>query len=339
MGNHDYIKLRGKGFKRGSFLSLSGIRASLWMGKDHVLCIYNKGYEEDYKRFYYRDVQAIVTHQDNRRLIWNILFGFCAFLFALWGMPFLTVSGFFLLLILINVLLGPTCTCYLKTAVSREILPSLNRLRNVNHAIAQLSRVIEREQGQVSLEEIRRNIRENGHDGTGKGSGKTAEAGMGKAGYTPESGRQRVPNSYGGTIHTYMFYALIISALLTSLDFFHKTVLLTTIQMIWSSGLSVLMITALVKQQGSSLSRWIKRLTWTTLGFMCAVSLIGYCVVVFMTFQTKAAMYTTWDYMKMLSSVSPYDNFFLMVVYVVSVSYCVTAGIAGMALMSSHKNR
>jgi hypothetical protein len=338
MMNQEYIKLRGKGFKRGSFLSLSGIRASLWLGQDHMLCIYNKGYEEDYKRFYFRDIQAIITHQDNRRLVWNIVFGVFALAFTFWGLPLLTVSAFFLALILINWLRGPTCTCYVQTAVSSENLPSLNRLKNVNHAITRLTHVIEQVQGQLSQEEIHRHLEahtQKSSDGELHNTGAIIKKRISDA----ETVKSESSNLYKGRIHTAMFYALIISGILSSIDFVHKSVPITTVQMIWSSGLSILLIIALVKQQGSGLRQWTRRLTWATLGFLCAVSFIIYITVIFLTFHSRTAMYTTWDYMRMLSSVSPYDNSFLMVIYVVSISYCLTAGIAGLALMSSDKNK
>ena len=339
MKTQEYIKLRGKGFKRGSFLSLSGIRASLWLGGDHMLCIYNKGYEEDYRRFYFRDIQAIITHQDNRRLVWNIIFGVFAFAFAFWGGPFLMVSAIFLALILINWLRGPTCTCYVQTAVSRENLPSLNRLKNVNHAITRITHMIERVQGHVSREEMHHHLGKNAQNGSYGDLEKPAEAGTQKTRSAAEIGKRQSVTSYNGGIHTSLFSCLIVSGILTSIDFLHKSVPFTTIQMILSSGLSILLIIALVKQQGSGLSQWTRRLTWTTLVFMCAVSFIIYSIVIFLTFQSKTAIYTSWDYMRMLSSVSPYDNSFLMVIYVISISYCLTAGIAGLALTSSYKNK
>jgi hypothetical protein len=329
----DYIKLPGKGFKRGSFLSLSGIRASLWLGRDHLLCIYNKGYEEDYKRFYFRDIQAFIIHQDKRRLLWNIAFGICALVFAFGGLTFSAVSAFFVILMFINWLRGPTCTCSVQTAVSSENLPSLNRVKNVNHAISRMSHVIEREQGHLSQEELNHYLEErnkNSSDGA-------VDSGI--------QGRMRAPGTtqgspvkpYNGIIHKALFCVLVLSGILTSIDFFHKSVMVTTFQMIWSSGLGVLLIIALVKQQGSGLNPWTRRLTWTTLGFMCAVSFIIYFIVIFLTFQSRTTIYTTWDYIKMLSSVSPYDNTFLMVVYVISISYCVTAGITGLAFMGGYK--
>jgi hypothetical protein len=56
---------------------------SLWLGEDHLLCVDSNGYAETYKRFYFRDVQAITDSAQTRRRVdleldsWRILVAFC----------------------------------------------------------------------------------------------------------------------------------------------------------------------------------------------------------------------------------------------------------------------
>ena len=60
MPEKEYIRLaRGRRSNIAGF-STSGGYASLWQGKDHLLSIDSSGYTEEYKRFYYRDIQAII---------------------------------------------------------------------------------------------------------------------------------------------------------------------------------------------------------------------------------------------------------------------------------------
>src|SRR5262247_2101752 len=49
--------------------------SSLWLGKDHLLCIEASNYVERYKRFYYRDIQAITVADSKRRVVWNWVLG------------------------------------------------------------------------------------------------------------------------------------------------------------------------------------------------------------------------------------------------------------------------
>ena len=49
---------------------VSTSRASLWVGKDHLLCIDTNGYTETYKRFYFRDIQAVILR---KTVEWHIM--------------------------------------------------------------------------------------------------------------------------------------------------------------------------------------------------------------------------------------------------------------------------
>jgi hypothetical protein len=105
---------------------------------------------EEYRRFYFPDVQAIVI-----RRTMPFHYGWAAFLFAVTlvtgrifnsGLPaigILAVSALFLWL------RGPACACHLHTAVRPERLPSLHRLKTARR-VAEILRIhIERRQGMV----------------------------------------------------------------------------------------------------------------------------------------------------------------------------------------------
>src|SRR5438270_8932541 len=51
---------------RAKFAVVSAGSSSLWLGKDHLLCIDSSGYTENYKRFYFRDIQALVIRKTER---------------------------------------------------------------------------------------------------------------------------------------------------------------------------------------------------------------------------------------------------------------------------------
>ncbi len=144
---------------RPGFSVASQSRGSLWLGPDHLLCVFSGGYTETYKRFYFRDIQAIIIRQSKRRLIWNAILG-----------PFLLLSlgalatyllnrddvgivlfVFFAVIILppfvINNILGTACICYLRTAVQVEQLPSLHRLPKARRVLAQIQPLIAAAQG------------------------------------------------------------------------------------------------------------------------------------------------------------------------------------------------
>ena len=57
---------------------------TLWQGPDHLLTIDSKRFSEDYKRFYYKDIQAIITRKTIHGKIQNLFLGIFYGLFKFW---------------------------------------------------------------------------------------------------------------------------------------------------------------------------------------------------------------------------------------------------------------
>lgn len=165
-------------------------RSSLWLGQDHLLCVDSSGYTETYKRFYFRDIQVITLVTTRRRTVWNgtlvgpIVVCLAGLANSLFSTPrdagttiiaWAIVSAVFLVPLLINNLLGPTCTGYLRTAVQIEELPSLNRLRRAHKVLERLRPFITAVQGSLAPEEISARMQAAAKlpDGTATGPGVT----------------------------------------------------------------------------------------------------------------------------------------------------------------------
>jgi len=124
----EYQRLPGAGTRRQGLISVWSTRSRLYVGKDHLLCVDSQLIAEDYKRFYYRDIQAIIVRLSNRRNIWSAAFGGLAVLAAIIALVGLSVPemvtvfialgfvGLFGLFILINSACGPTCVTHVRTA-------------------------------------------------------------------------------------------------------------------------------------------------------------------------------------------------------------------------------
>ncbi len=113
-----------------------GYGSSVWMAPDHLLLVSSRMFREEYKRFYLRDIQAIVMAQRPRFPIStrSLAIAF-AWLFP-WVFWILLPAGFgFVWWAVAAVLTGSwlvfsfffSCTCRLYTAVSNDPLPSLYR--------------------------------------------------------------------------------------------------------------------------------------------------------------------------------------------------------------------
>ncbi len=136
-------------------------RASLWLGSDHVLCVDTTGYSETYKRFYFRDIQAITVRGAAVRNVWTMVLAVTVFLLVIIGLAndspgkevCLSLAGLALLALIINVMRGPTCSCQIRTAVQIEPLP-ISRVRVARKVLDRLRPLIASAQGQLSPEEI-----------------------------------------------------------------------------------------------------------------------------------------------------------------------------------------
>lgn len=132
----------------------------LYQGPDHLLQVLSTGFNETYKRFAYRDIQAITLRKTNMGKVWNGIWGVLIVLFAV-PASFVNgpaavglgiVSAIFLILLGANLAMGPTVVAYLRTAVQVEKLPSLRRLRSARSTLSILNPLIASAQGQFQAE-------------------------------------------------------------------------------------------------------------------------------------------------------------------------------------------
>jgi hypothetical protein len=143
-----YRKLPGR--RRGFVVS-----ASLWAGADHLLSVRSARFQEQYKRFYFRDIQAIVITKVPRFVVPKRALAAALLVIAVWilsaraaplgGWLWLLLAALTAAWIYISV--AQSCTCRLYTAVSREDLPSLYRMWTARKALAEMERRIAEVQG------------------------------------------------------------------------------------------------------------------------------------------------------------------------------------------------
>jgi hypothetical protein len=162
MAEREYHRLT-RAASRTAFSVVSTSRSSLWVGKDHLLCIDTTGYTESYKRFYFRDIQAVILR---KTVVWHVMsailavivgfFGLVAFLGqnAVIAWIFGSIGGLFALILLLNIFRGPTCSFHMRTAVQVEHFPSVARVRVARHVLERLRPLIASAQGQLAPEEI-----------------------------------------------------------------------------------------------------------------------------------------------------------------------------------------
>ena len=163
MAEREYRRLT-RARPRSSFAVFTSGRTSLWLGKDHLLCIDSNGYTESYKRFYFRDIQAILVRKTDRWKYYSLVLGVLTGLFALFALlgrsevvalaVLGTIAGFFALALVLTLAGGTTCVCHLRTAVHTEELHSLDRLRKARRTLERLRPLISAAQGGIATTEV-----------------------------------------------------------------------------------------------------------------------------------------------------------------------------------------
>lgn len=130
------------------------VRRTLWQGPDHLLWVENSMMHEHYRRFYYKDIQALIVRRNRRQHLWSFVWGALVLLFA--GMALLipdsnSVPEFFTVVwgvcLLVNLFKGPCCEVYLQTAVQLERLTTLVRERSACKTADRIKALCEEVQG------------------------------------------------------------------------------------------------------------------------------------------------------------------------------------------------
>ncbi len=123
------------------------------------------GMSEYYKRFYYKDIQSISITRTKTEIIKNSFISVMALLFFLMASSFLKseegvsiflfiIAAVFFLFLVINLIQGASCVCWITTAVQRVKLKPVNRCRQASKMMAIIGPRIEQVQGAISFNDL-----------------------------------------------------------------------------------------------------------------------------------------------------------------------------------------
>ena len=329
-----YKRLPGRGPRRRGFITVSLSKCSLYLGNDHILGVDSNGFSEDYKRFYFSDIQAIITRRTKRGAAWSIVLALmiaCSFMGALFleaesfRILFWIVSGAFFAFLLVNTFKGPTCVCHIMTAVQEDQLPSLSRLRVARKVIETLRPAIERAQGRLGLEEV------------------SIDQNQGIS-HSTRSLRQSHTRGHEirhneGTVHLIAFGLILLDGILTSILLLYHTATMTGVSSVLTLTYSILVIAALVKQHESDIPTTVRKITWASLGFVCVSFLLSY-VLMMTTLITSNPdrMITQWDMYRVMLDLSPQDSRLVMGVYAFAAACSLVLGTLGLVRVKRHRD-
>jgi hypothetical protein len=324
----EYQKLPGlkKGFMIGKY--------TLWQGSDHLLHVFSRFGVEDYKRFYFSDIQAIITRKTAAGFVQNLVLGILVGCFLLsviaseggysifWGI----FVAMMLIFLVINLFRGPTCESHLMTAVQTEKLHSLGRLKNALKVMNRLGPLIEQVQGRVTSENLDqtpiRQVEQNSVSIPGQ----------------PVKPSKSAVKHEKGHAHLILFGLLLVDGMLAALSFSFSHVFLTLLGSAASICMGIFVIIALVKQHDSDMMRPLRTITWVTLAFVGITFATGYIFGMVYALKQPGIMVNQWEMLKFISEISPWENTFMLGINIFVICGALFLGFPGLLMLKrSHK--
>lgn len=262
-------------------------RTSLWQGSDHVLHVQSRGYSETYRRFYYREIQALVLRRTARSRNGSlVLLGIALLLFAAAvlgtapGTVFWAVLGVpFAIALLVHALGGPSCTVDVRTAIETSRLGALCRVRTAERSLARISALVEAEQGAATLADLARL----GETGT------TSAAPLERPPRAAESAPPPLPAGRPLRRHFALFALLLVDAVLSAGQVWAPGRLLGAAGLALGLAEFLLAIFALVDGRRLRLEARLRRLTVAVLVYVCAAFVVAWIGSIVTTMQGVAA--------------------------------------------------
>ncbi len=297
----------------------------IWIGPDHLLIVESTGISERYKRFFFKDIQAIRLIQTKNTIA---RFIFIAALFLVVGflgvwawhssaqeLAFFPAIAFLALLYyLIRMFIkGPYCECWIYSSVQKEKIKPVTTLKTGKKLLDLLIPEIDALQGTLPAEIIHK------------------ERVTAKPSAILKHVVQKPLKKISTVWHRMSFLLLMVHGIFLTLTIgFHPPVMLITTSVL---GLVALMlgIIAVVKQSGSDLSRPVKTISITTLVFLVIGSLSGYFEYMFfymLNIETWATVsHNQWETLKLVAEIDYFDYPVLMgkEIFLICMYFCLGA--------------
>jgi len=335
-----YRRLPGWGPRRTGLFSGVGTRCRLYLGRDHILAVDNHGLSEDYKRFYFADIQAIVTRKTKRWIVEAlvvVLVAVCMAGFSLLALDhsrplggfWMGLSLMLVLYLIYHLLRGPTCACHVVTAIQEDLLPTVNRLRISRKVVPLLKSAVERAQGTLNAEEMAAAPIEKGP----RYADLERNRARGPIGQGTAASRAA---GYRGWAHLIVFSLLILLGAQTASDLVANHITsLRTLSVLLGGAFCVFLVIALIKQRGGAASGAVRSLTWVSFALLCVSACLGYAVMVSTTIHMVMLRPNKppdqLDIVRTMMNLSPHGSPFLTAIYGFEAICCLALGGLGLA--------
>ena len=330
----EYKRLPGRPF------SLFDVR-SLWQGPDHLLWVETVFFKENYKRFFYKDIQALVMQRVNTHILWTFIWGapalICGLLaYLLPGTSYVsgTFAVIFFLATAVNLAMGPACSVQLQTAVQIHTLTSLKRIRTARKTMARIKELVEAVQGPWE--------RQNQPAARQSADASSAPA----TGAVPSVGRDgiaAVAGPFNPVLHRTLFGVLCLLGVSAFVQLQFKSLSLALVDTLLHSGAQIMVIVSLVRWHRQIRNTLIAKINWLAIVFISIQTLIGYGLYMAASFRNPMINYNHWAMFKQMFQLQSMDHPLALAANLVYAGGCLLLGCFGLLVLrrpsSSARNR
>ncbi len=277
----------------------------LWIGRDHLLLVQSTGVSETYRRFYFKDIQALnLVRQKGpsygkwiRLLLVLITGALCLVCWKNGAAPMdIILGGLCLIGLFVTVrsfLKGPGCECWIYSSVQKEKLSPVNTMKTAQKFTDLIVPKIEAAQGRLLPAALAAGIQQVG--------------GQQPAALLKHGKKDQATMAW----HRALFALLILSGMISTAYLFIRWPMLTVLTgLVFLAGFAV-SIVAVIKQVGSPLASTVKTITVLCLILLVAAGILGYVELFLAMFQdiehVHAISYNSWEMIKLLSRTDPFQ--------------------------------
>lgn len=318
-----YVRLSKRSF------SILGIH-SLWKGPDHLLWVETLFGKEYYKRFFFKDIQSIVMMRTSTHIVWAFVWGIPTFIFGLLALAgvgsvyFSSITAaLFLVALLSNGVMGPSCTVYLQTAVQMQKLTSFTRLRFARKVMNKIKAHIEEAQGPFQNQHTSNSAIAAGHidpitlkPGTLNASPVTHSPDISQSAFNP-------------LLHQLFFGFLFLSGFVVATQLVVKSLVLGLLMLLLHSSLQVMVVVCLTRWHRHIKASLIAKINWLSLIFITFQSVIIYALFIVASIDNPMINYNHWEMFKLMLQLQQTNHPLALTGNLVYIGGCVILGICG----------
>ncbi len=311
----------------------------LWIGQDHLLLVESTGISERYKRFYFKDIQAINLLKTKKgyvkiaaaSILLLLLFAGASAFFGKSGFqgPTIFFAGISLVVLFyfIHLLIkGATCDCWMYSSVQKEKLTPVNTIKAAKKFLALIVPQIEAIQGTLGnqiLDTAQERIKA-------------------KTSAILKNVKTTAPKIISKTSHRIMFILLLILGINRTASLFYRSTGLMAAGSFLFIVVFILCAVNAARQAGSALEKPVKTATIATIVMLILAGISGYLETVFYFISeiehVQNISYDQWALLRLIAQKDPFEYPLILGLDIFFIICCCVAGMTGLVFLQTRRN-